>query len=85
MIHCDNQSCINLSVNPVFHERYRRIDIRYHRLRDCVQRRIISIEYTPIEEQDEDILTKALERSKFEFHRDKIKVVDNPFLIEREC
>eukprot|EP00253_Pinus_taeda_P026680 PITA_26680 len=36
-------------------------------------------------EKDVDILTKALSKCKFEFHRDKIGVADNPFLVEREC
>jgi hypothetical protein len=36
MIYCDNQSCIKLSINPVFHERYKHIDIQYHHLRDSV-------------------------------------------------
>ena len=43
------------------------------------------LEYVPTEEQDADILTKALSKCKFEFHRDRIEVVDNPFLVEREC
>jgi hypothetical protein len=37
VIHCDNQSCIKLSINTVFHDRSKNIDIRYHHLRDCVQ------------------------------------------------
>ena len=85
MIHCDNQSCIKLSENPVFHDRSKHIDIRYHHLRDCVLRKIMLSEYIPTEEQDANILTKALSRCKFEFHRDTIRVVDNPFLVEREC
>jgi hypothetical protein len=36
MIHCDNQSCIKLSINPMFHDRSKHIDIQYHHLRDCV-------------------------------------------------
>ena len=36
-------------------------------------------------EQDDDILTKDLLRGKFEFHRCRIGVVDNPFLFKREC
>jgi hypothetical protein len=27
MIHCDNQSCIKLSINPTFHDRSKHIDI----------------------------------------------------------
>ena len=65
VIYCDNQSCIKLSVNLVFHERSKHIDIQYHYLRYCVQRRIMSLEYILMEEQNGDILTKVLERSKF--------------------
>ena len=43
------------------------------------------LDYIPTEEQDADILTKALPRFKFEFHRDRIKIVDDPFLVERKC
>jgi len=43
------------------------------------------LEYIPKKEQDADILTKALSRCKFEFHRDRIGVANNPFLVEREC
>eukprot|EP00253_Pinus_taeda_P030214 PITA_30214 len=36
MIHGDNQSCIKLSENAVFHDRLKHIEIRYHHLRDYV-------------------------------------------------
>eukprot|EP00253_Pinus_taeda_P035571 PITA_35571 len=76
-------SCIKLSANPVFHDRSKHIDIRYHHIRDCVQRRIMLLSYLPTEYQDADILTKALTRSKFEYHRGMIGVADNPYLVER--
>ena len=34
----NNQSGIHLSKNPVFHDRFKHIDIRYHFVRDMVQR-----------------------------------------------
>jgi len=43
------------------------------------------LEYIPTEEQYDDILIEALLRCKFKFHRDRIRVVDSPFLVEREC
>ena len=43
------------------------------------------LSYVPTEDQDADILTKVLTRSKFEFHRGRIGVADNPYLAEREC
>eukprot|EP00253_Pinus_taeda_P024694 PITA_24694 len=85
VIYCYNHSCIKLSENPVFHDRSKRIDICYHHLRDCVVKRIMMLQYVSTEEQDANILTKALSKCKFEFHRDRIKVTDNPFLVEREC
>jgi len=50
LIHCDNQSCIKLFENLVFHDRSKHIDISYHHLRDCVQGSIVMLEYIPIEE-----------------------------------
>jgi len=85
VIYCDNHSCIKLSENPVFHDRSKHIDIQYHHLRDCVARRIMFLQYILTEEKDADILTKALSKCKFKFHRDRIRVADNPFLVEREC
>eukprot|EP00253_Pinus_taeda_P020111 PITA_20111 len=68
MIYCDNQTCIKLSANPVFHDRSKHIDIRYHHIRDCAQRRIMLLSYIPTEDQDANILTKTLTRRKFEYH-----------------
>jgi hypothetical protein len=35
-IWCDNQSCMKLSENPVFHDRSKHIEIKYHYIRDMV-------------------------------------------------
>lgn len=45
----------------------------------------MSFEYIPTEEQDVDNLTKIFSRGKSVFHRGRIRVVDNPFIVEREC
>jgi hypothetical protein len=75
IIHCDNQSCIKLSENPVFHDRSKHIEIRYHHIRDCVQRGRVKLQYLPTGEQTIDMLTKALPRSSFVYFRDKLGVV----------
>jgi hypothetical protein len=46
----DNQSAIALSKNPVFHERSKHIDVRYHYIRECVDEGRIIIVYTATEE-----------------------------------
>ena len=85
VVQCDNQSGIRLSENPVFHDRSKYIDIRYHFLRDCVQRGTIRLEYIQTNEQVVDIFIKALCRHSFVKFRDKLGLIPNPFLVEREC
>jgi hypothetical protein len=85
VIYCDNQSCIKLSENPVFHDWSKHIKIRYHFIRDYVQRGVVELQYISTEEQVADILTKALNMGKFVFFRNKLGVVSNTFLGMREC
>ena len=85
VIYCDNKSCIKLMENPVFHDSSKHISIRFHFIRDYVQKRAVKLEYIPIDEQVADILTKALPRGKHVYFRDKMGVVRYTFLGKREC
>eukprot|EP00253_Pinus_taeda_P036617 PITA_36617 len=76
---CDNQSCIKLSKNLVFHDRSKHIDIRCYFIRDCVQRGAVQLRYTPTGEQVANILTKALGRTKFVYFKEKMGMVKNLF------
>ena len=59
-IKCDNTSAINLSKNPIQHSRTKHIEIRYHFLRDHVQKGDIVLEFTNTHDQLADIFTKPL-------------------------
>jgi hypothetical protein len=85
VIHCDNQSCIKLFENPVFHDRSKHIEIRYHFICDWVQRGAVQLQYISTNEHIADILTKALPRGKHVYFRDKMGLVRNTFLGKREC
>ena len=85
VIQCDNHSCIKLSENPVFHDRSKHIEIRYHFIRDYVQRGAVRLQYVLTDEQVANILTKALGRGKHVYYRDKLGVAKNTFLGKREC
>ena len=50
VIQCDNHSCIKLSENPVFDDRSKHIEIRYHFIRDYVQRGAVRLQYVPTDE-----------------------------------
>jgi hypothetical protein len=78
-IFCDNQSCIKLSENPVCHDRSKHIEIKYHYIREMVQKGAVKLQYVPTDEQVADVLTKPLSRVKFEYFRDKLGVVQKDF------
>ena len=42
-IYCDNQSCVKLSENLVFHEKSKHIKVKYHYIRDMVQRGAVKL------------------------------------------
>jgi len=75
LILCDNQSCIKMTENHVFHDRSKHIEIRYHYICDMVQRGALKLQYISTDEQVVDVLTKPLSRVKFEYFRDKFGIV----------
>jgi hypothetical protein len=72
---CDNQSCINLLVNPVFHDKSKHIGIKYHFMRDVVEKGAMKLHYVATNEQVVDVLTKPLSKVMFEYFRDKLGLV----------
>jgi hypothetical protein len=61
----DSKSTLELPRNPVFHERNKHIDLRYHFIRNCLADGTVSATYINTVDQLADILTKALGRVKF--------------------
>ena len=74
-IYCNNQSCVKLSENPLFHDKSNHIEIKYHYIRDMVQRGAVRLQYVATDEQIADVLTKPLARVKFEYFREKLGVL----------
>ena len=72
---CDNQSCIKMTENRVFHDRLRHIEIHYHFIHDMVKRGALKLQYISTDEQVANVLTKPLSRVKFEHSRDKLGIV----------
>jgi hypothetical protein len=85
IIHYDNQSCVKLSENLVFHDRSKHIEIKYHYIRDMVQRKTIHMQYLSTHEQIVDTFTKPLAKTKFKYFRERLGLVENASLVEREC
>jgi len=85
MIYYDNQSCIKLYENPIFHDRSKHIEIIYHFIQNRIQKGQVKLEYVSTNEQVVEIQTKPLVKGKFMLFRDKLGVVHNTFLGKREC
>ena len=58
--------------------------MRYHFIRDMVQKGAIKLKYVPTEEQVADVLTKPLSLVKFEYFLDKTGVVRKDLPQKRE-
>jgi hypothetical protein len=85
VIHCDNQSYMKLLENPVFHNKPKHIEIKYHYIRDIVHRKAVHVQYLSTCEQFADIFTKPLARMKLEYFRERLGLVENASLVKREC
>ena len=72
----DNKFVIALSKNPVFHGRSKHIHTRFHFIRECVEKGLVSVEHVAGVKQKADILTKALGRIKFKEMRELIGMQD---------
>ena len=49
-IYCDNQSCIKLSENPVFHDKSKHIEIKYQYICDMVEKGAMKSKYVATDE-----------------------------------
>jgi hypothetical protein len=70
--------------NLVFHDRLKHIEIRYHYIRDMVQRGALKLQCISTDEQVADVLSKPLSRIKFEHFRDKLGIVRKDLPQKRE-
>jgi hypothetical protein len=85
VIHHDNQSCIKILENPIFHDTWKHIEIKYHFIQDMVHKGAVNLQHISTNEQITDILTKPLSKEKFEYFRDKLGMMHIVSLTEREC
>ncbi|GKE59194.1 hypothetical protein Tco_1498379 [Tanacetum coccineum] len=66
-IYRDSKSAIAISCNPVQHSRTKHINIRYHFIKEHVEKDTIELYFVGIEYQLANLFTKALPKERFEF------------------
>ena len=66
-IFCDSTSAIAISNNPVLHSRSKHIDVRYHFIRDHIEKGDIELYFVGTDFQLADLFTKPLDEQRFNF------------------
>ncbi|RZB65513.1 Retrovirus-related Pol polyprotein from transposon TNT 1-94 [Glycine soja] len=61
----DDKSALALAKNPIFHERSKHIDTRYHFIRECIEKKEVKLKYVMSQDQAGDIFTKPLKLETF--------------------
>ncbi|KAJ9560566.1 hypothetical protein OSB04_005726, partial [Centaurea solstitialis] len=81
-IYCDSKSAIAISCNPVQHTKTKHIDIRYHFIKDHVEKGTIELYFVNTEFQLADLFTKVLDEKRFNF---LITKLDKLIIISNNC
>ncbi|GKA12370.1 putative ribonuclease H-like domain-containing protein [Tanacetum coccineum] len=66
-IHIDNESTISVIKNLVAHSRTKHIEIRFHFIRDCYEKRLIEVIKIHTDSNVADLLTKGFDVTRFNF------------------
>ena len=73
---CDNKAAINISHNPVQHDRTKNVEIDRHFIKQNLQEKIIQFPFVKPEDQLADILTKTVSNKNFYNSLDKLGIRD---------
>ncbi|GAA0173738.1 transmembrane signal receptor [Lithospermum erythrorhizon] len=71
----DNRLALSLAKNPVFHDRSKHIDTRFHFIRQCIEQREIDLKCIKSLDQTADIFTKPLKFDIFDKMRKLLGIV----------
>ncbi|GJZ83367.1 hypothetical protein Tco_0648540 [Tanacetum coccineum] len=66
-MYCDSKAAIAISCNPVQHSRTKHIDVRYHFIKEQVEKGIVELFFVRTEYQLADLFTKALSKDRFKY------------------
>jgi hypothetical protein len=77
-LHADNTNAIQITANPIYHERTKHIEVDRHFIREAFEARVITLPHIFTDLQIADIFTKALTRHRHCFLSSKLMLVDHP-------
>ena len=68
----------------MFHDKLKHIEIKYHYIRDMVQRGAMKLQYVATNGKIDDVLTNPLAIVKVEYFRERLGVIQNETPQKRE-
>ncbi|GJW09981.1 hypothetical protein Tco_1575808 [Tanacetum coccineum] len=74
-MYCDSKSAIAISCNPVQHSKTKHIDIRYHFIKEHIEKGTVEIYFFGTEYQLADLFTKALPKECFKYLVHRIVII----------
>ncbi|KAJ9541920.1 hypothetical protein OSB04_028426 [Centaurea solstitialis] len=77
-IYCDSKSVIQITANPVQHSRTKHIDIRYHFIKDHVEKGNVELYFVESDYQLADLFTKPFDEKRHFFLLSKLGMLDLP-------
>nr|GEU88649.1 integrase, catalytic region, zinc finger, CCHC-type, peptidase aspartic, catalytic [Tanacetum cinerariifolium] len=80
-IYCDSKSVIAILCNPVQHTRTKHIDVRYHFIKDHVEKGTIELYFVGTEYQLADLFTKSLPEARFKFLVEKLDFIEFNYMM----
>ncbi|GKF35398.1 hypothetical protein Tco_0108598 [Tanacetum coccineum] len=75
-MYCDSKAAIAISCNPVEHSHTKHIDVRYHFIKEQVERGIVELFSVGTECQLADLFTKALSEDMFKYLARRLGIVE---------
>ncbi|KAI3770671.1 hypothetical protein L6452_01812 [Arctium lappa] len=75
-IYCDSKSAIAITTNPVQHTKTKHIDVRYHFIKDHVEKGTIELFFVKTDYQLADLFTKPLDEKRSHFLVSKLGMLN---------